>query len=51
MFVSASLPCAKQHIVVLDGKSKNLELQRLAEVFMLLKDLVSNDAIKYKHLQ
>lgn len=51
MFVSVNLPCAKKRVVVRDGKKKNPEVQKFAEVFMLLKDLVYRDAIRYKPLR
>lgn len=50
-FVAINLSCVRKHVVFQNGTKTNPEVQRFAEMFMLLTDLIYDKPVGYKPLQ
>ncbi len=51
MFMSLNLPCAKHSVTLFNGAKTDPDVQHFAEMYLLLSDLVSGDAIGVRLLQ
>jgi len=50
-FMAVNLSCARRRVVVRDDSNTSPEVQRFAEMYMLLSDLVYDEPATYKPLQ